>query len=116
MYSEQSCIYTLRFPLPGCSFQTTQGSSESNSRAFSSEESDLDDGTLGPDREYRGRGGRLWLGTADSETEAHFREALDWCLKRITNEWQAVATTASVEQRQYEAALWDDELTRGGTV
>ena len=29
---------------------------------------------------------------------------------------QAAATLVSEEQRQYEIAQWDDELTRGGTV
>ncbi|KAL8435786.1 hypothetical protein ACSSS7_002163 [Eimeria intestinalis] len=60
---------------------------------------------------------RSWrsFGGINEESEAQFQEALAWCLDRIIKEGQTIiSTTIPEEQRQYEVALWDDELTRGG--
>ena len=95
---------------------------DSNSSASipsSEEESDVEENAPSPLREHRG-GAYAWrhLGSAEGEegTEAQFQEALDWCLDHILRERKSIITTVSDEHRQYEIALWDDELTRGGTV
>ncbi|KAL8448255.1 hypothetical protein Emag_004023 [Eimeria magna] len=98
--------------------EMSDGASEKNSSrtSSSSEEEDLSEGeeASSPSRKKK----RSWrpLGGVNEGTEAQFQEALAWCLDRIVKEGQTITTTTTPEeQRQYEIALWDDELTRGGT-
>ncbi|KAL8427588.1 hypothetical protein Efla_005763 [Eimeria flavescens] len=92
-----------------------QGTAEGASNQTSEENPSSGDEESRSDSEVAQRRHSAWWGAADLGSEAQFREALDWCLDRILKEGQAIQTEASAEQREYEVALWDDELTRGGT-
>ncbi|XP_026191943.1 uncharacterized protein LOC113147035 [Cyclospora cayetanensis] len=96
--------------------RSSQSSASLSSSSSGSESSDLEDeeGPLSP----LGRPGgasaqRRWI--TSPSTEGEFQEALDWCLSYIEKDGHTFATTATKEQRRLEIALWDDELTRGGT-
>ncbi|KAL8449026.1 hypothetical protein Emed_003378 [Eimeria media] len=97
--------------------EMSDSASEKNSSrsSSSSEEEDLSEGE--GESSFSRKQKRSWrpLGGNDEESEAQFQEALAWCLDSIVKEGQTITTTTPEEQKQFEIALWDDELTRGGT-
>ncbi|KAL8275980.1 hypothetical protein Esti_000096 [Eimeria stiedai] len=97
--------------------EMSDSASEKNSSrsSSSSEEEDLSEGEGGSSPSRKQKHSWRAFGGVDGESEAQFQEALAWCLDRIIKEGQTITTTTPEEQRQYEVALWDDELTRGGT-